>query len=234
MKTQLLIPAAGEGARLGRQGPKALVDLAGMPLLLHTLRCFEPLELVEDAIIVVPPGHGEDFEVALGRGFPRARFRFVEGGAERQRSVASGLARLDEDTEIVVIHDAARPFVTVGSIRGSIEAARISGAATVAVPCIDTILRAGEDGFLEETPNRASLWACQTPQTFRVEVIRAAHETALSRSLRTTDDASLVRETGGRVKLIEGSPLNFKVTTPADLAFAEHLIGQGQGDSVRA
>lgn len=224
MNTQLLIPAAGTGARLGLEGPKALAVLAGKPLLFHTLHCFETLDLLAHAVIVVPPEARAAFEGVLREAFPDTPFHLVDGGPERQVSVANGLERLRGDTEIVVIHDAARPFVPPEAIRESIGAARRVGAATAAIPCSDTILEAGPDRFLSATPDRASLWTCQTPQAFRVDVIRAAHRAAQDGHLLATDDASLVREAGGKVKLIEGSPLNLKITTPADLAFAEYRI----------
>lgn len=227
MKTQLLIPAAGGGVRLGCQGPKALVDVAGTPLLVRTLWRFAPLGLLDNAVIVFPSGWKDAFEAALAAAFPGTPFVCVEGGAERQVSVSHGLAALDPDTRLVVIHDAARPFVPAKAVSASCEAARASGAATVAVPCSDTILEADEARFLVGTPDRTRLWACQTPQTFQVDVIRQAYERAWCEGVVGTDDATLVRRTGGNVRLVMGSPLNFKVTTPDDLALAELLIKEG-------
>ena len=228
MSVQLLIPAAGMGQRLGLERPKALVEIAGEPMLVRTLRQFEPLGLAADAVIIIPPGQGPVFEAALGRAFKSLSFELVAGGAERQQSVANGLARLKPETEVVVIHDAARPFVPGEAVAASIEAARACGAATVAIPVSDTILVADEDQFLQDTPDRRALWACQTPQTFQVAVIRDAHASALGQQYTGTDDASLVRRTGRLVKLVTGSALNFKVTTPADLAMANAVAALGQ------
>lgn len=227
MNAQLIVPAAGMGARLGTAQPKAMVKLAGMPLLVRTLERFEPLSLVNGAVILVPPGMTGLFEQVLAGAFPRYQFRLIEGGRERQLSVRNGLAALEDAAEIVVIHDAARPFVDASCVRASIEAARDDGAATVAIPVVDTILVGDEDGYLEETPDRNRLWACQTPQTFQTEVIRAAHESALRDGFLGTDDASLVRRNGGRVKLVRGTPLNMKITTPESLAVAEALVQEG-------
>lgn len=223
MKPQLLLPAAGMGSRLGLVRPKALVDLAGKPMVVRTLDRFQPLDLVSGAVIIVPPGRQAEFDSVLNEGFPGVRFVFAEGGAQRQQSVANGLEHLDADTEIVVVHDAARPFVSPDSVQASIDAARQCGAATVAVPVSDTILVAGEDQYLEDTPDRGALWACQTPQTFQVSVIRQAHHEAWRNDFIGTDDASLVRRIGGRVKLVMGTALNFKVTTPDDLLVASRM-----------
>lgn len=227
MKTQLLIAAGGLGARLGKAGPKALVPLRGEPMLVLTLRRFESVNLVDDAIIVVPPAHADEFRNAIPPFFPNASFRFVNGGAIRQESVSHGLDALDPDTQLVVIHDAARPFVGTDTIRASIEAAQAHGAATVATPCTDTILHVDSDNFLEDVPDRSRLWQCQTPQTFLVEVIRSAHRFARETGREGTDDSRLVLENGGRVKIVPGSPRNIKITRPEDLGYARYLANEG-------
>ena len=222
-----MIPAAGMGLRLGARGPKALVELAGIPMLVRTLRRFEPLGLLEGAIIVVPSEYRALFLEVLGEHFPHHAFTVIDGGEERQASVENGLAHVGAATEIVVIHDAARPFIAPDSIQASIEAAAEFGAATVAIPSADTILVADDADLLQATPDRRRLWACQTPQTFQLETIRSAHEAARRVAFIGTDDASLVRRAGGRVKLVPGTALNFKVTTPADLDLAECVVKGG-------
>jgi len=224
---QLLIPAAGMGLRLGAGGPKALIELAGKPLLVRTLARFDGLGLVNGAAIVGPPECQAQFMEVLDAAYSGCAFAWADGGAERQVSVANGLNALAADTEIVVIHDAARPFVPEGAILASIDAAREYGASTVAIPAIDTVLVGDGDAFLVDTPDRTRLWACQTPQTFRVSVIREAHRKASREDHLGTDDATLVQRTGGRVKLVNGSPLNFKVTTPEDFALAQRVIEGG-------
>ncbi len=226
MKAQLIVPAAGQGERLGAATPKALVPLAGAPLLIHTVSAFIPLDLANGTIVVVTPELRNAFVSAVQSAFPEQNIRIVDGGRERQDSVRNGLAALDDDTEIAVIHDAARPFVSTGAIAASIEAAAEFGAATVAIPCVDTILRGDGDAFLQETPDRSTLWACQTPQTFRVAVIREAHREAHERGFAVTDDATIVRATGASVKLVRGSRENIKITTPEDLAYAEFLLAK--------
>ncbi|GMU94039.1 MAG: 2-C-methyl-D-erythritol 4-phosphate cytidylyltransferase [Candidatus Hydrogenedentota bacterium] len=224
---QLVVPAAGMGTRLGGMGPKALIDLAGKPLLCRTLSRFEALGLLHTAVIAAPSTHRREFEEVLTEHFPVARFTLVEGGPERQDSVNNALVALDSSTEIVVIHDAARPFVRRESVMASIEAAAEYGAATVAIPAIDTILVGDRAGFLVETPERSALWACQTPQTFRVDVLLEAHRRAKQERQSATDDATLVRRMGRNVKLVMGSPLNIKITTPQDLELARRIMEGG-------
>lgn len=227
MNVQLLIPAAGLGRRLGLDCPKGLAEIGGTPLFVRTLARFLPLGFLDGAVLIVPPGWMDPFRNGVAAAFPHTDFAFVEGGPERQTSVANGLDRLVKDTDLVIIHDAARPFVPATAIEAACAAAAECGAATVAIPCTDTILEADADDFLLATPERDRLWACQTPQTFRVPVIRAAHDAARRDGFLGTDDASLVRRMGGQVKLVMGSRFNIKVTTPADLALAELLIQGG-------
>lgn len=227
MKAQLLIPAAGMGTRLGADRPKALVRIGGKPLIAHTLERFAGLGLAKPAIIVASPGQESAFAEALSPTFAAGDFILIGGGAQRQDSVRLGLDALDPATEIVAIHDAARPFVQPGSVQAAIEAAAECGAATAAIPSADTILEAGSDQCLAHTPDRTRLWACQTPQVFRVEVIRAAHAQAQAAGTAVTDDATLVRLAGDRVRLVEGSKLNFKITAPEDLALARLIIAAG-------
>lgn len=228
MKAQLLIPAAGMGTRLDLNRPKALLDLCGKPLLVHTLERFEATGLLERPVVIVVPAEARaQFDTTLAAWLPSLRYILVDGGAERQISVSNGLDRLNDDTEIVVIHDAARPFVAASSIIESMDAAAQWGAATVAIPTIDTILIADAQECLDSTPDRRQLWACQTPQTFRVDVIRNAHRRAAENNQMGTDDATLVRAVGAPVKLVRGSYMNFKVTTPSDLALAESVVERG-------
>lgn len=227
MKVRLLIPAAGLGLRLGAATPKALLPLCGQPLLVRTLNRFVNSGLAADAIVLAPEGYEPAMTESLTKYFPGAGIRCIAGGAQRQYSVERGLEEIDQDAEIVVVHDAARPFVGETAILASIDAAVDCGAATVAIPSSDTILVADDAEYLVETPPRHALWACQTPQTFRFDTLRRAHAAARADGFLGSDDASLVRRMGGRVKLVRGTPLNFKVTTPDDWRLAEAVIGAG-------
>lgn len=204
--------------------PKALIPLAGKPLILRSLERFVSLDLVAGAVIVVPAGYLDAFRNVIDQAFGDLGIVLTEGGLRRQDSVINGLAKLDPTAGLVVIHDAARPFVSKESIHGAIQAANKYGAATVALPCTDTILKADEEDFLTDTPDRREVWACQTPQVFRVDLIREAHRLADKAGRQATDDASLVREQGHKVKLVPGTALNFKITRPEDLAYAEYLL----------
>lgn len=226
-KTQVIIAAAGAGTRLGRDGAKALVPIAGKPMLARTLGRFRDAGLLDRCIVVVSEAHRDEVMACVEEFFPGYLIQFIIGGAERQDSVGNALAALDLDTEIVAIHDAARPFVPVAAIQASVRAAAEHGGATVAVRCIDTILEGDEEGFLHATPDRRRMWACQTPQTFRVEAIRAAYAQARADGFLGTDDATVARRAGTRVQLVEGSLHNLKVTTPGDLMIAESLAREG-------
>ncbi len=217
------------GLRLGCAGPKALVEVDGSPLLLRTMRQFAAIAAGSDIIVPVPAACREAFAVALSAVGAPVHVRLVDGGEQRQDSVWNALEALNPDTELVLIHDAARPFVPMEVIEAAADAAREYGAATVAVPVVDTILEVDSEGFLENTPDRNRLWACQTPQAFRVEVIREAHRQARARHFYATDDAALVRLMGKPVKIVEGVPHNFKVTTPFDLIMAAQMVREDMG-----
>lgn len=227
MKVQLILAAAGMGTRLGAEGPKALVDVGGVALIVRALSRFEPLGLLDGAIVLFARGFVDEFKRTVRSAFPAVRFAYVEGGEERQLSVRNGLEAVPSDADIVVVHDAARPFIEPSTVSAAIDAAARYGAATVAIPVSDTILLASEDGFLEDTPDRSRLWACQTPQTFQAEVLWDAHRRAQRDGFLGTDDASLVRRTGRAVKLVPGSPLNFKITTGDDLELARCIVASG-------
>lgn len=224
-RVNAVIVAAGKGERMGAPLPKPFLALAGVPLLIHTVRSLLRSSLITKLIIVVAP-ECED----LLRNILHVYGRFsvpvclVHGGPERQDSVRLGLAALDPECEIVVIHDAARPFIAVETIDRSIAVAAEVGGALVAIPARDTIKRVDENGTVLETVPRQSLWLAQTPQTFRVPLIRKAHARALSEGVVATDDAALLERMGGQVKIVLGDPLNFKITTPDDLRLAEALL----------
>lgn len=225
MKTQVLIPAAGRGLRLGAEMPKALVTLAGKPLIQITLERMGPLIGKGSVIVVYPEGYEKEFAEALAP--LKQKVLLVIGGEERQDSVQRGLEALDNDTDIVIIHDAARPFAPIMAIRAAIEAAGYHGAATLAIPVADTMLLGNDRGFLESTPDRSLMWACQTPQVFKTDIIKGAYALAGGIRNRCTDDATLARLAGVPVKLVQGDAVNLKITTPRDISYAEYLLRQG-------
>jgi 2-C-methyl-D-erythritol 4-phosphate cytidylyltransferase len=218
-KVAAIIVAAGEGKRM-RGMDKVFAPLGGQPVLLRATRPFQKSPLV-DQIVVVVSGEKENRCRALVTGPEWSKVTDVCLGGERRRdSVAAGLERLT-DFDWVVIHDGARPLVTVDLIERGLEAAKETGAAAAAVPVTDTIKVVEKDGMVRQTPPRQNLRAVQTPQVFRFDVIQIAHKQDVS---DVTDDSSLVERLGHKVKLYTGSYDNIKITTPDDLALAEILL----------
>lgn len=226
MSVVALLLCAGRGERLGADVPKAAVPLAGRPLFTWSLEALERSACI-DAIVVVGPSRTLRELVSASGLAPRKVTAWVEGGAERQHSVARGLAALPADCDLVAIHDCARALVSGEVIRRAVEAGRADGAAIAAVPLPDT-LKQVEAGFVAGTPSRAGLWCAQTPQVFRRDWIEAAHAAARG---TLTDDAALVEAIGHRVRIAQGEPLNFKVTTPDDLALAGRWLAGRGGES---
>ena len=225
MHVNVVIVAAGKGTRLQSELPKPFLSVAGRPILVHTLRRFAPIEAVRRIVVVVAAERETLCREVLHTHGPWPQpITVVHGGAERQDSVRNGLAALEPQCEIVVIHDAARPFISVEAIQRSIDAAAETGSAVVATPVRDTIKRADAQHTIRETVSRHDLWLAQTPQTFRVEVIRAAHRWAQRRNIAGTDDATLVEQMGRPVRIVPGDALNFKITTPDDLALAQAVL----------
>jgi 2-C-methyl-D-erythritol 4-phosphate cytidylyltransferase len=218
-KAAAIIVAAGAGKRM--EGiDKVLVPLAGEPLLLRTTRPFQRCPAIGQVVVVVS-GQREQQCRTLVTGPEWSKVTDIcLGGERRQDSVAAGLKRLKE-YKWVVIHDGARPLVTIDLIERGLEAARETGAAAAAVPATDTIKVADDAGMVRQTLPRQNLRAIQTPQVFRFDIIQAAYQ---QDSGDVTDDASLVERLGYKVKLYPGSYDNIKVTTPADLALAEIIL----------
>lgn len=211
----LIIVAAGSGSRLGRGGPKALVPLAGRPLLDWTLEAFRPLSF-DGSVVTAPPDRVEDFVRLVG-----SRARVVAGGETRSASVRRGFEALaPSDGDIVAVHDAARPLVTGEEAAAVVRAAAQSGAAIAAIPVVDTIKQAA-GGRVVRTLDRSQLVAAATPQAFRAEILRRALETGRD----ATDEASLCEELGIPVTVVPVSRAAFKITTPEDLELAEAILG---------
>lgn len=226
MKTQALIVAAGQGTRLGRNEPKALISLNGRAMLAYSIEALRRAGVESPIVITCPADVRAAFETTLSSITGAAEFRLVPGGAERQDSVLAGLDALEADTVLVAIHDAARPFIDPDCIRRTVETAAIHGAATVAIPCVDTILVSDKDRRIKDVPERAALWSCQTPQVFRVDWLREGHERARREGTAATDDSRLVWAIGHPVHIVEGSPMNRKITTPDDLVWAEQVAAE--------
>jgi 2-C-methyl-D-erythritol 4-phosphate cytidylyltransferase len=227
MSVAALVLAAGRGERLGSTVPKAFVPLAGTPLLLHTLAALARVPEIDCVVPVLAAADHARFEAlraALAR-IPKLA-PAVTGGAERQDSMRAGLAALGAEVTLVAVHDAARPFVRARDVARVLEAARAVGAAVLAVPVTDTIKRV-RAGRVVETPGRDECWAAQTPQAFRIEILREALAKAVAAGVRVTDDAQLVERLGLPVAVVEGDPGNVKITRPGDLVAAESRLARG-------
>lgn len=206
--TAALIPAAGSGTRLGL-GPKAFVEVRGKSLLQRSVEALRPL--VNDVVVALPDGLDLP---------PGLNVRAIIGGETRQDSVERLLRATTAD--YVLIHDAARPFLPENVVLSLLEAVHETGAATVALPVADTLVRGEHTDWAEAVP-REGLWAVQTPQGFSRELLLRAHAQARADAFAATDDAGLVARLGQRVRMVPGDARLFKVTTPGDLALAEAL-----------
>ncbi|SDF85619.1 2-C-methyl-D-erythritol 2,4-cyclodiphosphate synthase [Sporolituus thermophilus DSM 23256] len=219
-----IIAAAGQGRRMGAGSNKVLLTLAGIPLVVRTVRQLAACPQIEEIIIVSGPEEmGEMHSLVSAMGLTQ-KWQVVAGGSERQYSVANALAAVSGKAEIIVVHDGARPLADQTAIENVIAAAREYGAAVVAVPVKDTIKVADANGFVATTPDRKKLWAVQTPQAFQAAILRQAYAQALAEGFLGTDDASLVERLGMPVKLVTGSYRNLKITTPEDMVIAAALL----------
>jgi 2-C-methyl-D-erythritol 4-phosphate cytidylyltransferase len=222
MNALAIIVAAGRGERMGASRPKAFLDLAGQPLLLRSALAFEAAPSVDAIVAVVPAAEIEAARAILA---PLRKLRaVVAGGSRRQDSVLEGLKQApDGFAGAVLVHDAARPLVDVPLVEGVVRAAAETGAALPVLPLVDTIKRV-RDGRVVETVDRAELGGAQTPQGFRFALLVEAYEAAFRDRVALTDEAMAVERLGRPVQAVPGSPLNKKITTAEDLAWAEGVL----------
>ncbi len=219
-----IVVAAGSGARLGAVLPKALVPIAGAPLVSWSLRALDRCAQVAVIVVAAPAEHQGAMRDAVPAG-QATPVIVVAGGSSRQRSVAAAMAVLPADVTIVLVHDAARPLLTAAVCDGVIAALDGVDGAIAASPVTDTLKRGDSDGVVVATVDRADLWAAQTPQGFHTSALRAAFAAAGDRELDTaTDCAAMVEARGGRVRLVPTATPNLKVTVPADLAIVGALL----------
>lgn len=204
--------------------PKQFLQLAGTPIIFHTLKPFELCDSIQEVIVVLPAEESAAFLAQAGKYGLRKLTRVVPGGATRADSVKRGLMAIRSATaEIVAVHDGVRPFVTVEEITETVAAAQRDGAAILATPVTDTI-KLVEDGAVVKTVERRSLRHALTPQCFRYELLRRAYDQVDVDDPSLTDESALVERLGQRVTIVDGSPRNIKITTPRDLVIAETLL----------
>lgn len=225
-----VVVAAGSGRRMGGDIPKQFMELDAKPILVHTLFRFDSTEIIDDITVVIADNYIDYVQRQILDIYKFNKpITLVSGADERQASVYNGLRALPTDTDIVVIHDGVRPFITEELIEESISMARHCGAAVVGVPLKDTIKKVSKDGHIKKTVDRGDLWAVQTPQTFRYDIILDAHRQALEDGFTGTDDAILVERLGIGVNMIQGSYDNIKITTREDMYIAKALLKDMRG-----
>lgn len=219
-----IFPAAGQGKRMGTGRNKVFIDLMGKPILVHTLLAFSSSPLINDLIIIVAKEEVEEVCSLLKEVEGLKPWQVVAGGKERQYSIANGLQALKDQSEIILIHDGARPLISVEVIAAVIAEVKKNGAAIAAVPEKNTVKVVNNAQVVMTTPDRNCLWSVQTPQGFTREIILNAYEKAKQEGFLGTDDASLVERTGALVKVVKGDYKNIKITTPEDLMIAQALL----------
>jgi 2-C-methyl-D-erythritol 4-phosphate cytidylyltransferase len=249
MKVFVIVPAAGLGTRMAgpsaaktkkRMPSKQFKELGGVPILVHTLRKFAAVHAVYEIIVALRKDEIAGFRTQVEKQFPDImgkRLQMVEGGEHRQDSVANALARIAADPaadpkDIVLVHDAVRPFVTLEIIGHVIEAAHKHGAAIAGLPAVDTVKqveRTADGALIKATIPRASVVMAQTPQGFRYGILKKAFDDAVADGFVGTDEASLIERAGTPVVVVMGSPHNMKITTPADMELAEFYLNHEGG-----
>jgi 2-C-methyl-D-erythritol 4-phosphate cytidylyltransferase len=220
-----VVVAAGRSQRMGFD--KLLTPLAGRPLLLHTIDRLLETQLPAEVVLVIRPGSEAEMSAVIEPLRERGTIRLVPGGAQRQDSVRAGLQAVSASSEYVLVHDAARPFVTKELIDVVLAAAKLSGAAVCGAPCSDSLKEVGEDGLVSKTIDRSQLWSVQTPQIFRTKLLKDAYQAALKSGEIFTDDTAVVERTGHPVRIVLYNGINLKVTTPSDWKLAESFLYLG-------
>lgn len=229
MKNYAIILASGSGSRYGANVPKQFVKIAGKTILEHTVDVFEKSVDVDEIIIVITPKYKEMAEEILLKNNYKKVVKLLNGGEIRKESSYIGISSIEDEEANVLIHDCARPFITQKIISDCVEALKTHDAVNVAIPCTDTIIQTDENNIIKNIPKRDSLRCVQTPQCFKLSIIKKAHELSID-DKNFTDDCGLVVEYGlGDVYVVEGSVENIKITYPSDIYIAEKLFQKRNG-----
>ena len=225
MSVLAIIPAAGWGLRMGGGMPKQFLSLEGVPIFVHTLRKFAVSEAIDGIFLGVRPEDMDRASKEISTEHFSKPVRLVAGGASRQETVARCLDEAPPDTDVVVVHDAVRPFIELPMIRQIVDAARQDGAVILGIPSVDTVKKVERQTILGTIP-RERIVLAQTPQAFRYTLLRQAFDRALAEGYNGTDESSLVEHDGHNVKVLMGSDRNIKITKPSDLPLARLYIAQ--------
>ncbi|MHC4872586.1 MAG: 2-C-methyl-D-erythritol 4-phosphate cytidylyltransferase [Planctomycetota bacterium] len=223
-KVTFIIPAAGEGSRMKSALPKPFLDLAGKPVIFHTLEKISSCRNVVETILLLPPDRKTELEDKFGSTLKQLGVdRIAAGGSSRQESVLHGLQECSKDSNLIAVHDAVRPFAGHNLFSRLFAAAAAEGGALPVLPVTDTVKEV-TDGIIKKTIPRDCLAVVQTPQVFQREIFETAYRTASSLGEEITDDASVIEKAGGRVAAVEGMRYNIKLTTPEDMHLADMLL----------
>ena len=220
----VIIVAAGSGSRMNMGINKQFIKLKDKEIIVYTLEKFYKHKNIDEIVVVVKEEEAEFFKNEIIDKYNFENIKIAYGGKERQNSVYNGLKMLDDKCDIVLVHDGARPFISKSLIDNCIEEAKNHNAVVVGVPVKDTIKVINEDNDIVDTPERSKLWAVQTPQTFNYDILVKSYEDAFENEFYGTDDAMLVERIGYKVKMIEGSYNNIKITTQEDLNIGNQIL----------
>jgi 2-C-methyl-D-erythritol 4-phosphate cytidylyltransferase len=225
MKTSVIIVAAGSGKRMNSKIAKQFIELKGRPILSYTIESFAKSEYISEIIIVTGKDDISFVETEIAEPYGKSKVKaVVQGGSERQYSVQNGLNAVSDDIDIIMVHDGVRPFIDNTCIKNLIDCADKFGGCVLGVPVKDTIKICDGENTITATPERKTLWAAQTPQCFKAEIIKNAYKSAFDDGFLGTDDASLAERIGIKLKMVEGSYDNIKITTPEDIFVGERIL----------
>lgn len=226
-KISLIIAAAGSGSRMKADKNKILLDLDGKLVIERTLDRFSKIKEVVQLIVVAKEDEIEELKNIVNS-YSFLDIRVVSGGKTRQESITCGLNEVTRDSDYVIVHDAARPFVKEEYIKGAISMAKEHGGCGVGVRVKDTLKKVGADGMILETVDRSVVWQIQTPQIFKVDLIKEAYRYASETNYVGTDDCSLVEHLGKKIAMFEGDYENIKLTTKEDMEYAKFMLRRGE------
>ena len=239
-KVTAILPAAGMGTRMGGETPKQFLELDGAPILLHTLRRFASCDAITEIIIATRADEVQRIEDRCRQEKFRQPVRVLKGGATRQESVTAALEHVSDDTDLVAVHDAVRPFVTREQVSRVIEEALKCGAAILGIPAMDTIKEVKRSSLPQDvalitsTIPRERLVQAQTPQVFRTKLIKEAFAKAIADGVNASDEAGLVERLGYDVHVVHGSERNIKITKPSDMELARFYLDLERGKAHQA
>ena len=230
MKCVALVPAAGQGKRMGGAHSKPYLLLEGKPILAHTLLELERCPLVDEVVLMVERGEIERARASVVEEFRLQKVgAILAGGVQRQDSVWEGLKTVQDDCDLVMVHDGVRPFISQEMLTRSIQGAVDCGASIAGMPAKDTVKLVSAQNVVLTTPDRKSIFLVQTPQTFKRDILLRAYRQAMEDGFYATDEASLVERLGLPVRVVEGSYENIKITTPEDLVVGEMILRRRPG-----